>query len=85
MRLLIIRHGQSEADILELHEGRADFSLTDLGVREAKEMAAYVKENYKIDRIYASPLRRTASTAKELEVEVGISVQYDDRLMLNFV
>ena len=81
MRLLIIRHGQSEADILELHEGRADFSLTDLGVREAKEMAAYVKENYKIDRIYASPLRRTASTAKELEVEVGISVQYDDRLM----
>jgi broad specificity phosphatase PhoE len=31
MNLLIIRHGQSEADILEVMEGRADFNLTELG------------------------------------------------------
>jgi len=30
MNLLIIRHGQSEADILKVHEGRATFNLTDL-------------------------------------------------------
>lgn len=27
MDILLIRHGQSEADILNVHEGRADFSL----------------------------------------------------------
>lgn len=39
MELLVIRHGQSEADILKCHEGRADFPLTDLGVRQGKLMA----------------------------------------------
>lgn len=31
MRLLIIRHGESEADLLDVHEGRADFALTAKG------------------------------------------------------
>ena len=31
MRLLIIRHGESQADLLNVHEGRADFELTDRG------------------------------------------------------
>lgn len=32
MQILLIRHGESEADILHVHEGRADFELT--GQRE---------------------------------------------------
>lgn len=28
MRLLVVRHGQSEADILKVCEGRANYSLT---------------------------------------------------------
>ncbi len=27
MKLLVIRHGESEADLLDVHEGRADFAL----------------------------------------------------------
>ena len=33
MRILVIRHGESEADILDVHEGRADFELTERGHR----------------------------------------------------
>jgi len=29
MKILIIRHGESEADILKVHEGRSNFSLTE--------------------------------------------------------
>ena len=29
MELFIIRHGESEADLLGVHEGRADFPLTE--------------------------------------------------------
>lgn len=46
MRLLIIRHGESEADILDVHEGRADFELTERGHRQAEAMSKYVKEHY---------------------------------------
>ena len=42
MDLLIIRHGQSEADILNVIEGRADFNLTELGQQQAALMAEWV-------------------------------------------
>lgn len=81
MNLLIIRHGESEADILNVIEGRADFELTELGERQAKSMAEWVKERYKIDKIVASPLKRAKKTADFLSEAMGIPVDYDDNLM----
>ena len=45
MILLVIRHGESEADLLDVHEGRADFELTERGHEQAIAMAKYVAEN----------------------------------------
>lgn len=81
MRLLVIRHGESEADILHVHEGRADFDLTKRGRQQAEAMSRYVCRNYKIEKIYASPLKRAAQTAELLSSAVGIPVLYEDRLM----
>lgn len=81
MRILIIRHGESEADILNVHEGRADFNLTETGHAQAKAMAKYVKEHYKVDRIYASTLKRAFQTATHLSEEVNISIETDENLM----
>lgn len=81
MQLLIIRHGQSEADILHVHEGRADFELTDLGHRQAQAMAEYVKTHFAVNRIYASTLKRAAQTAQHLSDAVGVDVIYDEGLM----
>ena len=36
MQILLIRHGESEADILHVHEGRADFELTEKGDNKYK-------------------------------------------------
>lgn len=80
MNLLLIRHGQSEGDILDLNEGRADYSLTDLGEKEAQALAEYVKANYDVDKIYASPLRRAAGTAEALAKETNCNIIYDERL-----
>ena len=44
MRLLIIRHGESQADLLNVHEGRADFELTDRGHQQAQAMSKWVKK-----------------------------------------
>ncbi|MBU5333522.1 MAG: histidine phosphatase family protein [Anaerocolumna aminovalerica] len=81
MRVLIIRHGESEADLLDVHEGRADFELTKLGREQAERMAIWVKDNYKIDRIYASTLKRAKQTAIALSQEVGIPIEETEYLM----
>jgi 2,3-bisphosphoglycerate-dependent phosphoglycerate mutase len=56
VELLIIRHGQSEADLLGVHEGRSDFSLTELGEDQAKKVSLYLSLNYSPDIIVTSQL-----------------------------
>lgn len=75
MKLLIIRHGESEADVLNVHEGRADFALTQRGHRQAAAMAAWVAQNHRPDFIYVSPLLRARQTADHLSAAAGISAK----------
>ena len=42
MKLLSIRHGESEADILDVHEGRADFGLTDHGYSQTESLLKWL-------------------------------------------
>ena len=42
MRLLVVRHGQSEADILKVCEGLANYSLTKFGHEQAERTAEYI-------------------------------------------
>lgn len=81
MKLLVIRHGESEADLLDVHEGRADFALTERGHRQAGAMANYVANNYNISKIYASTLTRAKQTAQHLSDKAGIPIIFDENLM----
>ena len=80
MRLLIIRHGESQTDLLNVHEGRADFELTDRGHQQAQAMSKWVKENYNISKICCSPLKRAYQTTQHLSDETGISLYIEDLL-----
>lgn len=81
MRLLVIRHGESEADILDVHEGRADFELTERGCNQAKVMGKYVSQNYQVKKIYHSTLKRAVQTARYLAQETGSPLIPDELLM----
>ena len=81
MRILVIRHGESEADLLGVHEGRADFELTERGHRQAAAMAEYVGRSYHVDKIYASTLKRAAQTAGHLNAVVNAPLMFDEHLM----
>ncbi|SDN59613.1 2,3-bisphosphoglycerate-dependent phosphoglycerate mutase [Psychrobacillus sp. OK028] len=81
MELLIVRHGQSEADLLGVHEGRADFPLTKLGEQQAIVMSTYVAEHFPPDLILASPLLRAKSTAETLQKFVGCDLLLEKDLM----
>jgi len=81
MELFLIRHGQSEVDLLKVHEGRADFPLTQEGVKQAQAMALWMEETYPPDCIYYSILQHAAQTAEILGKVCGLAHVYDAELM----
>ncbi len=81
MELVIIRHGQSEADLLRVHEGRADFPLTGLGEMQAWKMTMYVTKHFKPDIIITSPLKRAQRTAEVLKESAGCECVIEEDLM----
>ncbi|MFC7443143.1 histidine phosphatase family protein [Laceyella putida] len=76
MQILLIRHGQSEADLREVHEGRADFPLTEKGIEQAHKMARRVKEDFPPDYVWASTLKRASETASILAKTIGCPINY---------
>ncbi|MBM7692708.1 2,3-bisphosphoglycerate-dependent phosphoglycerate mutase [Peribacillus deserti] len=81
MKILLIRHGESEADLLYVHEGRADFSLTESGRSQVHKLSAFLKENYKIDKLYSSTLKRAAETAGIVGEVLNLEVELRGELM----
>lgn len=80
MRLLVVRHGQSEADILKICEGRTDCALTEKGHQQAERTAEYIYKNYRVDKIYSSTLKRAIQTAKHIAEKVNLEIIQEDKL-----
>lgn len=75
MRLLLIRHAQTPANVRgELATARPGPGLTDLGRRQA-DGVVHALADQRIDAIYASPLLRTGLTAAPLAQAHGLSVE----------
>lgn len=81
MELLLIRHGQSGADVLGVHEGRADFALTELGENQATKMANYITVKNPPNVILSSPLIRAKQTATTLQEFIGCKMHVMEDLM----
>lgn len=79
-RLLIIRHGQSTANIQGVFAGHVDSALTELGLRQAELTAEYIVTNYTVDRVYGSDLRRAFATGKAVADRLGLEITPDAAL-----
>ena len=62
-KIILIRHGESEANQLSTLAGFSDYQLTELGFEQARLTAEHLK-NERIDAIYSSDLLRAHNTAK---------------------
>lgn len=71
-RLILIRHGQSEANRVSGFTGHSHIPLSELGRRQAEKTAEYVEKNYKIDEIYSSDLLRAYETGAALSKKLGM-------------
>ncbi len=81
MILLLLRHGQTEADLLNVHEGKADFQMTETGHMQAENMAKYISSRFNPDKIISSPMTRTKQTTEHLVKSINKEVVYDKRLV----
>jgi broad specificity phosphatase PhoE len=69
LRVLLVRHGQSEWNLSGRWQGQADPRLTDLGRSQARSAAAALGD---VSAIWSSDLQRAAETAAIIAVELGI-------------
>lgn len=65
MRLIIVRHGESEWNRIGRYQGQADAPLSELGLRQAEALALRLADE-PIDYIFASSLQRAAKTGEAI-------------------
>lgn len=61
-RFILVRHGQSSANLVDHFAGQIDVPLTDLGIKQGKATGEFLKDE-KIDAFYSSELTRAYDTA----------------------
>jgi len=82
MRLLLVRHGQTELSIERRYSGRGDVGLTALGERQVKALAARLAAL--VDAtvpVVSSPLRRARQTAAAIAESTGSQVEVHQELI----
>ena len=72
--LVLIRHGETEANAARLLLGRAESPLTDLGLAQARALGTMLGP---VTRVVSSPLARARDTAAALGL--GLRVEVDER------
>lgn len=63
MRLFMIRHGESQANVERVYAGHVDTPLTERGVEQACAIRS-ILERIPFDRVYSSDLQRALDTQK---------------------
>ena len=81
MKLYFIRHGQSYVNLEDWVDGNQDKGLTELGKKQAKAMAKWMKRELPaFDTLYASNMTRARETAQTLASAYDYDINWDDRL-----
>ncbi|BBT95269.1 hypothetical protein WP8W19C03_19630 [Aeromonas veronii] len=76
MELVVIRHGETQANAEGRYQGALDIGLNDDGVRQISCLAEKVAVTEPpFDRLLASPLLRTRESAAILSRQLGLHVE----------
>ena len=86
MRLILVRHGQTDWNLKHLMQGMTDIPLNETGKMQAFNVKEKLK-NVKLDICSSSPLSRAIETAKDLFARASdllndIKEKYSDKTVL---
>ena len=77
--IYVVRHGETEWNLIGKQQGHMDSPLTDRGIQQANALANGLV-NRGIEFIYSSDLGRAFKTAKLISARLELPVQTDKRL-----
>jgi broad specificity phosphatase PhoE len=79
VELTLVRHGQSTANRDSILQGQMDTQLSELGVRQARQVGAWFRAGAMTwDAAYCSPLQRARDTARAITEELGWRESLED-------
>lgn len=81
MKLVLVRHAQTPANIARAWHGHTDTPLTDLGYEQIEALGKSFHKVMTPDVIYSSPLQRARLTAEAIAKPFGRQVVIDERLI----
>lgn len=73
--LILVRHGESEANRDRCFSVSEDVPLTELGRRQARELALRIGERFTPSRLLSSEFLRARQTAEIVGLSLGLSVE----------
>ena len=76
MKIYLIRHGESKANVEKLFVGNGDVPLTERGLEQARRTAHALKD-IKVDAIYSSDLDRAYQTAMQTATLLNMPIIKD--------
>lgn len=79
MQLLLIRHGQSQANVDQIIQGDDD-PLTDLGRQQADHLGRHLAASRNVTHLYSSPLARARETASIIGRHIDIDPEFEPGL-----
>ena len=74
MKLLLVRHGETDHNSEDLVSGQQDVELNETGVRQAERLANRM-DNWDIDSCYSSDLERTCKTVERVAERHGLDIR----------
>ncbi len=79
-QLLLIRHGESQANLERVFAGHLDSPLTALGLAQAKSTGDFIAREYRVDAVYSSDLARAYETGCQTARHFGLAVEKETAL-----
>jgi broad specificity phosphatase PhoE len=77
VQVILVRHGETASNRERLALGRNDVPLNDLGLRQARRLAAWLEADpvrHRLTALYSSPLTRARQTAEAIGERLGLPV-----------
>lgn len=74
MKIYLIRHSESQDDLINCYGGAADWDLTENGAKKVEKFRLTF-EKFNVEKIYVSPLKRAYKTADILNKKTNVPVE----------
>ncbi len=78
-RITLMRHGESQGNAAGLHQGQAEFPLTQTGEAQVEALVRrWKREKTTFDKIISSPLERARQTAGLISAGLNVPLEFDE-------